>query len=135
MEAVTFFEEVNKDLICSTGFAVLSPTKEYLSKYIYYWVSSKYFITKVTANSTGVSYPAISSSELGNLQVPLISLNEQQKIIDYIESKNETLKLISKKIESEIEKLKEYRQSLISAAVTGKIDVRKEEPSITSSSL
>lgn len=127
LEAVAYFDKIDKELICSTGFAVLSPTDEYLSKYIYYWVSSKFFIDRVVANSVGVSYPAINFSDLGSLPIPIISKSEQQKIVNHIESKNEVLKSITKKIESEIEKLKEYRQSLISAAVTGKIDVRATE--------
>ena len=54
-------------------------------------------------------------------------LSEQQKqIVDYLDQKTqETNELIATE-QRKIELLKEYRQSLISEAVTGKIDVRNE---------
>jgi type I restriction enzyme S subunit len=64
--------------------------------------------------------------------VPYPELVEQQRIIDYIEKELNKLSSLSEKIIDAIEKLKEYRSSLITSAVTGKIDVRdwspKEEP-------
>lgn len=61
---------------------------------------------------------------IGELQIPLPSHNEQQEILLFLNT--ETAKLDSLKLESEraIALLKERRAALISAAVTGQIDVR-----------
>ncbi|NYV66362.1 restriction endonuclease subunit S [Bacillus sp. Gen3] len=56
--------------------------------------------------------------------IPYPSLNEQEEIAAYLDIKSsETLDIISS-LTNQIIKLKEYRQSLIYEAVTGKIDVR-----------
>ena len=60
--------------------------------------------------------------------VPFVSdINEQNQIVSYLD---EQTQLIDKNIQTEerkIELLKEYRQSLISEVVTGKINVSNDE--------
>lgn len=50
---------------------------------------------------------------------------EQQAIVAYLDSETGKIAALIGKVETAIEKLKEYRTALISAAVTGKIDVRE----------
>ena len=64
--------------------------------------------------------------DLGNLYIPYPSIAEQHCIIDYIADKTQTIVQLLQQAYKQIELLKEYRQSLISGAVTGKIDVRNE---------
>jgi type I restriction enzyme S subunit len=49
---------------------------------------------------------------------------EQQEIVNFLDAKIGQIAILINEIKIQIEKLKEYRQSLISEAVTGKIDVR-----------
>jgi type I restriction enzyme S subunit len=56
--------------------------------------------------------------------VPVPSLMEQRSIIAFIEHEAEKLDSLTQKVESAITHLTEYRQALITSAVTGKIDVR-----------
>ena len=51
-------------------------------------------------------------------------MREQEVIVDYLDRETAKTDQMSAKVESAIEKLKEYRTALIAAAVTGKIDVR-----------
>ena len=51
---------------------------------------------------------------------------EQKQIVDFLEHKNKQIDELIAAEQRKIEILKEYRQSLISEAVTGKIDVRNE---------
>lgn len=62
-----------------------------------------------------------------SLQICLPPLGEQQFISDYLERKSNEIDEIKKLLMKQIDKLKEYRQSLIYEAVTGKIDVRDME--------
>jgi len=78
------------------------------------------------ANSFGVTYPAINSSLLSKFPCILPSQIEQKNIVNYLNKEISILFKIISKTENQIQKLQEYRQSLISAAVTGKIDVRQE---------
>ncbi len=58
------------------------------------------------------------------------ALDEQQSIIDYIKSEVSTIDTLISKYQKQIDLMQEYRASLISQAVTGKIDVRDWEPKI-----
>ena len=51
---------------------------------------------------------------------------EQENIRDYLDKKTNIIDQLSKKENQRIDLLKEYRQSLISNVVTGKVDVRDE---------
>ncbi|WP_103664209.1 restriction endonuclease subunit S [Gracilimonas amylolytica] len=111
--------------ICSTGFAVLRP-KEVFPRFLFYWVRSDYFIGEIVSRSVGVSYPAISSSEIGKLPIPDLAVNEQKQIASLIDKEIVRIDRIKEKIKTAINHLEEYRSSLITQAVTGKIDVRNE---------
>lgn len=73
--------------------------------------------------STATALPSMTQSDLNNHSIALPSIEEQKGIVIYIE--NIILKIdaaISLK-EQEIEKLKEYKMSLIDGVVTGKVKV------------
>ena len=81
-------------------------------------------VIQLEVNQTG--QPFISLDVINNLQILLPPKNEQNQIINFL---NERLQNNDRVVDTEtkrIELLKEYRQSLISNVVTGKIDVRDE---------
>lgn len=53
------------------------------------------------------------------------TIEEQIEIVEYLEEQTYKIDFLIKKQNSLIEKLKEYRSSIISHAITGKIDVRE----------
>ena len=57
--------------------------------------------------------------------IPLPSLFEQETISTFLDQATSKIDRMIQKVETAIEKLTEYRTALITAAVTGKIDVRK----------
>lgn len=115
-----------KNIIVSTGFAVLTPTK-INSRYLGYMVKSEYFTNLVSAYSVGVSYPAINSTDLINLDILIPSDEEQKQIADYLDAEISDINTIINKVSDNIRLLEEYKTSLIHHVVTGKIDVRGEE--------
>ena len=124
LRSIGFIENEVQNLICSTGFCVLTPKNMIEPKLLFYLVRSEWFISKVISKSVGVSYPGIQTEKLMSIKVLLPPISEQTQIVEYLDEH-------TKKIDSTIEKetqrtelLKEYRQSLISEVVTGKIDVR-----------
>lgn len=68
--------------------------------------------------------PALSLGLLNEVHIPIPKLSEQNDITNKLNSKMGTIDLILDNLELSIKKLKLYRQSLISEAVTGKIDLR-----------
>jgi type I restriction enzyme, S subunit len=68
----------------------------------------------------------LNIDRVGNIDVPLPSIDEQEQIAKHLEAsltKQVNIKII---LNNQIEKLQEYRQSLITAAVTGKINIGEE---------
>ena len=69
--------------------------------------------------------PHLNAEELGNCLVFLPPLTEQHVIADFLDRETAKIDALSGKVKEAIKKLREYRSALISAAVTGKIDVRE----------
>jgi len=97
-------------------------------------------ISGVIARSVGVSYPAINASELIRLKIPIPPLPEQQTIAAFLDSETAKIDDMIQAVvgqgfgqtadeKSLVGLLKERRSALISAAVTGKIDVRNSDRS------
>ncbi|MFB2848598.1 restriction endonuclease subunit S [Aeromonas veronii] len=103
--------------IASTGFAVLRP-KYLLSGFAKYALRARHFIDSVVARSTGVSYPAINSSELIDIKIVVPSLKEQQTIASFLDYETVRIARLIAQQQRLIELLKEKRQAVISHAVT-----------------
>ena len=65
----------------------------------------------------------MTSRDLGNNDVCVPPLSEQEEIVEYIERKIKPIDASITKAKREIELLKELKQSVITEAVTGKIKV------------
>ena len=133
----------SREMVVSTGFAVIRPRA--LDPWFASWALREHgFVSEIVAQSTGVSYPAINASLLGLLNVPVPPLPEQRLIaafldratvrIDDLVAANGLIKdrgnQTTGAIGMLIERLQEYRSALVTAAVTGKIDVRGEVPAM-----
>ncbi|MFC1481082.1 restriction endonuclease subunit S [Candidatus Neomarinimicrobiota bacterium] len=71
--------------------------------------------------------PLVTGEMIKSKLIPLPSSSEQQAIIGYLDHKTPQIDELLVKVEDAINKLKEYRTALITAAVTGKMDVRGEK--------
>jgi len=78
------------------------------------------------AMTIGMGIPHVDRDSLNNMLLPLLKINEQQCIADYLDQKTARIDNLVSKINQAIEKLQEYRSALITAAVIGKIDVRQQ---------
>ena len=70
----------------------------------------------------------VPDSFIRNYRIPLPPLTEQQQIVKHLEAEWIRIDAFSKQVKESIDLLCEYRMALISAAVTGKIDVREVSP-------
>ncbi len=101
------------------------PIKDYASKYAFYSLISEDFIKIVDSSTYGTKMPRASSEFLSEMRLTVPPLKEQQQIANYLDEKTSKIDILIEKSNKSIELLKEKRISLISAAVTGKIDVRE----------
>lgn len=93
-------------------------------RYLSVLLSSAYFIAHFEPETTGVSVPHISPEQIGDFLIPLPSLGEQQAIVDHIACESRRIDQLVAQSQEAIALLQERRSALISAAVTGQIDVR-----------
>lgn len=70
--------------------------------------------------------PKLMNNVMAKIRFALPSISEQSAIAEYLDCETKKIDALAGKVQMAIEKLKEYRAALISAAVTGKIDVREE---------
>jgi len=78
------------------------------------------------AEATGATRARMNLSSTSARRIATPPLSEQQAIAAYLDRETTKLDTLKSKIQKAIDLLKEYRTALISAAVTGKIDVRDE---------
>lgn len=90
-----FFEQIG-DFIASTGYAQLRVKEN--PKYLYQLIHTSKFVAQVMKRCTGTSYPAISSSDLANIKVPVPCEKEQKKIADFLSGIDLKIESVSQQI-------------------------------------
>ena len=94
--------------------------------YLFYALLNDSFIRWVDSLTFGSKMPRVSPEQIANAFIAIPPEAEQQAIADFLDHETAKIDALVAKVREAIERLKEYRLALISAAVTGKIDVRKE---------
>ncbi|HCA5015500.1 TPA: restriction endonuclease subunit S [Acinetobacter baumannii] len=114
--------------IASTGFEVIRPCLVD-SRYIFGLTRSKEFIDSISGAVQGALYPAAKSSDVQGFKFPLPPLAEQKIIADKLDILLAQVESIKARLERIPEILKQLRQSVLAAAVSGKLteEWREEE--------
>ena len=128
LKAVWHAEGPAAHLVASTGFAVLTPRRGTLPRFVSYVCRSDPFTDRVTAESVGIAYPAIAESMLGTFKVCVPPLPEQAAIVRFLDHADRRIRRYIHAKEKLIELLEEQKRAIIHEAVTGGIDVRTGRP-------
>lgn len=115
--------------VVSPDYAVYFENKYSHAKYLEYLFKTPQCINEFKKRITGVGQglSRLYTSELYDVIVPTPTKEEQIRIANEIRNKCEAINNLIKKKQTAINKLEEYKKSLIYYAVTGKIDCRGEE--------
>lgn len=95
--------------IASTGFAVLRPKKGIDRLFIYHMLRSEYILNEIKQRLSGATIPAITKSELGDIEVPIPDIKIQRKIVRIIsetQKKAKKYKENAMKFKGEADKIK-----------------------------
>lgn len=84
---------------------------------------------QISLSENGVSREGLNFEQIKSFYVVKPSPSEQQEIAIWLDCKTTEIDALITKTRISIEKLQEYRRSLITTAVTGKLDVTQEEAS------
>ena len=93
--------------------------------YIFYYLNSHAYWEYVSSNQSQSTIQNVSAEKYANFTIAVPKLAEQNAIVNYLNKETERLNILIAKQKTLIEKLKEYRASIISHAVTGKINVQE----------
>jgi len=96
-----------------------------ISKFIQTWLSCELIQEQIKQDSVQSAQPNLAMEEIRNFVCPLPPIDEIEHITNRIMEFTDIISNSKSRIEKQINYLIEYRESLISAAVTGKIDVRE----------
>ncbi|MDO5722523.1 MAG: restriction endonuclease subunit S [Actinomycetaceae bacterium] len=110
---------VNFEGVCSTDIVVYQPTTALLPKFLEMWISTQYFVNKATHESKGINLPRISDKKLALFPIPLPPLEEQQRIVEYIEQTNSKIDDVIQRLEQYLDEAPNRRTKLIQAGVNG----------------
>lgn len=97
---------------------IINPT------FLIHFLNSIRAINRLISLANLVTMATIDQDRIKSLEVPLPPRNEQDEIMVVLNREIKAIEKLQIKIAESIEKLHEYRTTLISAAVTGKIDIR-----------
>ncbi len=123
----SYINETIEDLVCGYHLTIIRCKKEYISKYIYFQLLSTGIKNYFATIANGITRYGIGIAGFNNLTVCIPQIKEQKEIVYLLEQKIYNINSIITKTQKQITKLKEAKQSLISEAVTGKIDLRDWE--------
>ncbi|MHB9127178.1 MAG: restriction endonuclease subunit S, partial [Candidatus Humimicrobiaceae bacterium] len=122
LKAFAIIPKLYDGQICSTGFAVLSCKEKVLPKFLLYILFSKSLVSQFNREMVGAQYPALNSSQVKKLKIPLPSISEQEKIAEILSAVDERIQLLKEKKN----KLERVKKGLMNELLTGRIRVKVE---------
>ena len=103
---------------------ILNIKRDVTYEYLYYYLTAYDLNTLNSSNAQ----PLITGTKVLDVVTPMPSLNEQIMIANYLDDKTSMINETIDQISVQIVELKSYKSSLITEAVTGKIDLRDWKP-------
>jgi type I restriction enzyme S subunit len=115
--------EVEIEMNVNQHVSIIRTTNSLLNYYLNYTLSSDIGQSQVIFNLTGGNREGLTIEGIRNFRITIPPIIEQQEIVDYLDKHTKEIDDLVSMEKNKIELLKEYRQSLISEVITGKIKV------------
>lgn len=114
--------------LCSADMYPMRGHSGLENEYLFWFILSEFFSAFALLESDRVAMPKINRESLGGLKLARPPLEEQKRIAAFLMRETHQIDALIDKADSGVRLLNERRAALISAAVTGKIDVRGWQP-------
>jgi len=115
---------VDFDFLVSYSCAIIKPNQKVVNKkFLYYYLKSNCIEQEIYYYANANTQSNVGMDSIQRFKTITPPLPSQHVIADYLDRKTAQIDSLISDITEEIEKLKEYRQSIISEAVTGKVAV------------
>ncbi|NCB43335.1 MAG: hypothetical protein EOM59_12040 [Clostridia bacterium] len=123
-------EEDNRYHI-NQNIAKITPSNKINPLYLTYILNSYFCYHQIIHFNTSDAQPNVLVRDLRRFMIPVPSIKEQDEIVQEINEQRAKHSELITKYKKQIDLMQEYKTSLISKAVTGKIDVREWQPKQT----
>ena len=132
---IAYIDEDISSCIASTGFYICSPLKSVNSRFLYWLMTSDYVVLGLNKFMKGDNSPSIRKNDIENFPFPLPPIDEQQRIVDRIESLFARLDEAKSKAEAVLDGFEIRKAAILHKAFTGELTERwREENKIQISS-
>lgn len=111
---------LNKIECCIDNNLMAFISEKYFYKYIFYWTKSLNFYELTNATTV----PALRKTDLENIPIPLPPLNEQQRIVNIIESLFAKLDRAKELIENTLAQFEQNKMAILHKAFTGELTAK-----------
>lgn len=112
--------------LCSADMYALRPLDSADTRFLFYSILSDGFSVSAELASDRVAMPKVNRDSLGDILLPTTDLAIQKKTADFLDRKTAAIDALIEKKRKLVELLQEYRQALITAAVTGQLEIPEE---------
>jgi type I restriction enzyme, S subunit len=103
----------------------LRPTEHFEPKFLWYQIQASRFQDELTLRAKTSAQPGIYMGDVTAIPVVVPLLEDQRQIVAYLDEQTARIDTLITETERFIELARERRSALITAAVTGQIDVRE----------
>lgn len=118
LRAFTYISENINNLICSTGYAVLSAKNDNDPKYVFQYILTERFLNQLIP--MGSSYPAVTAEQIGKVKIPQPPKDEQRQIASILSNVDDQIEK-ERRTKEQFEKMK---KGLMQILLTGKVRVK-----------
>jgi len=109
--------------LTSADMYPMRPSPELVPRYLSYFLLSDRFSSYAVLESERVAMPKINRDAFGRIRIPIPTRLEQLRVVDELDAAQSHLRSVSDRVSRQSESLREFRQALITAAVTGELEV------------
>jgi type I restriction enzyme S subunit len=113
------------DFVILSSLGLIRLNQNQNEKYVLYYLLSQLNISQMYSHIRGSGITRLTIKLIKDLLIIVPSHKEQQEIVDFLDKQTKEIDDLVQLEQKKIETLKEYRQSLISEVITGKIKVVK----------
>lgn len=115
--------QIDEEMNVNQHVSIIRTTKNLLNVFLNYILNSDLGQSQVLFNISGGNREGLTIEGIRNFKITIPPIKEQQQIVEFLDKKINLIDTTISREQKRIELLKEYRQSLISNVVTGKIKV------------
>ncbi len=119
---LAIIDELPNKACLNSHLLIIRPSQRYTTKYLFYVLSSDIFVHYYSLVGSGSTMQSLSQEKLGEFSFPIWSIQMQDIITDFLDTKCSEIDALSADIQSEIDTLQEYKRSVITEAVTKGLD-------------